>query len=437
MSSTPVARARRRDKAVSWPLALLTYSLFVPAQFYVDIGSFRLTAYRIVLFLVLPALAGRLLGGKVSFRSYDIAILLLTPWMVLAMSVNHGFEQGLESGGVLGFEATITYLVARSYLTDRASIVAFTRLLTFCFWLASFVLFAEIVSGRRLVYEFTSWMTGHPAVYSDAVRRFGLIRATGPFSHAIHAGVFMIATLAFAWLTTPGYVKRITRTSVLAAGAFVTLSSAAILGGVLQAGLIAYHKICERVKFDREWTLFFLTLAAVLLLLELASNRGAIKFIVAMTSLDPQTGYYRTLIWTYGLENVRDNLIFGIGWSDWDRVSWMTSSSVDAFWLVLAMRFGLPTLFLLGYASIDIFRRVVGIRKTLGNIGKDYALALSIALFALIFVGFTVHYWGTAYVLYFLVLGLGGSFASGAFEAVSPAKNVTKPRRIRVTRSIP
>ncbi|MEX1153178.1 O-antigen ligase family protein [Parvibaculum sp.] len=415
-SVPPLRQVRQGGLAVAWPLALLTLSLFVPAQFYVDIGSFRLSAYRIVLIVILPFVTARLLGGRVQLKSYDVAIVLTALWMVLAMSVNHGFLQGLESGGIIAFETVFGYLTARLCLQDRKSIVSFVNFMILCLMAVSLVLLAEILAGRRLVYELTSWLSGHPVEYDEKGLRFGLVRAGGPFAHPIHAGVFTMVMLSFAWLTTTGYTRQLARTGILAAGTVATLSSAPLVGGVLQLGLAIYHSACRRFRIPNGWTLFFVALAALCIFLEFASNRGAVKVLVQLTALDPLTGYYRILIWTFGIENVIDNPIFGIGHGDWARVDWMVNSSVDAFWLLVAMTYGLPAVALLGYASVDIFRRVARLRPGLDVQGQNYAQAILVSLFAMIFVGFTVHYWGTAHILFLLMLGLGGAVAGGALD---------------------
>jgi hypothetical protein len=423
-----------------WPLTLLVLSLFAPAQFYVDIGSFRLSAYRIALFIVLPFLTTRLWRWRGGFHIYDAAIFILAPWMIFAMSINHGLGQGLESGGIIAFETVIGYLAARLYLTDRAAIVAFIRFLTVCLMAASCILILEIVAGRRLVAEIAASLTGHSIEYAEKSRRFGLERAGGPFAHPIHAGVFASVMLTFAWLTMGGLVQRLFRTGLLFSGTFATLSSAPLLGALLQLGLVAYHWICARAGIRKPWTLFFLGIAALVIFLELASNRGAVKVLVNLTALDPLTGYYRILIWTFGSEVVANNPIFGIGQHDWARPGWMVNSSVDAFWLLVAMTYGLPAVALLAYASIAIFRRLIVIQRTTSMEDSRYLLATLITLFMLIFVGFTVHYWGSVYILYLLFLGLGASLAAGALDerksSLRQHRNMKQNVSFRPTRPI-
>lgn len=426
---TPAAlpRSRRRSQVLAWPLVFLTLSLFVPSQLYIDIGSFRLSAYRIVLFLIFPFVVSKLVAGQVRLKGYDIAIFLTALWMMIAIGVNHDFVRALESGGIIAFEVVFGYLAARVFLNDRAAIAAFVNLLILCMMVTSVVLLTEIAVGRRLVYEATSWLTGNTLILTESAYRFGSVRAGGPFAHPIHAGVFTMLMLAFALLTSTGYAKRIIQTGLIAAGTIATLSSAPLIGAILQIGLITYHYICGRLRILDSWKLFFFGLAALVIFLEMTSNRGAIKVLVQLTALDPLTGFYRILIWTFGTENVLANPVFGIGHHDWARVSWMVNSSVDAFWLFVAMTYGLPAVAFLGFASIDIFRRITGLRSGLDVVGRHYAQAMLVSLFALIFVGFTVHYWGSAHILYLLMLGMGGSIAAGALTPPQVGRSAGYP----------
>lgn len=409
-------RSRRRGKILALPLVLLTLSLFAPSQIYIDIGSFRLSAYRIVLFLIFPFVVSKLLAGQVKLKIYDVTIFLAALWMMIAIGVNHDFIRALESGGIIAFELVFGYLTARVFLRDRVAIAAFVNLLLLCMMATSVVLLMEIAVGRRLIYEVTAWLTGNTLVLTESAYRFGSVRAGGPFAHPIHAGVFTMLMVAFAILTSTGIAKRIFRVGLIAAGTIATLSSAPLIGAVLQFGLVTYHYMCGRLRILNSWKLFFLALATLFVFLEMTSNRGAIKVLVQLTALDPQTGFYRILIWTFGTENVLANPVFGIGHHDWARVSWMVNSSVDAFWLLVAMTYGLPAVAFLGFTCIDIFRRITVLLPTLDGVSKPYAQATLVSLFALIFVGFTVHYWGSAHILFLLMLGMSGSIAAGALR---------------------
>ena len=114
----------------------------------------------------------------------------------------------------------------------------------------------------------------------------------------------------------------------------------------------------------------------------------------------------------------------GLGLADWERPSWMASASIDAFWLVVAMRTGIPTFLLMVLAIVLIMRGVI----VKGTKSKDrgvrgFARAWLFSLIALSLAACTVHYWNALYAYFFFFLGLGGFIAD--------------PKRVRTAAPIP
>lgn len=112
------------------------------------------------------------------------------------------------------------------------------------------------------------------------------------------------------------------------------------------------------------------------------------------------------------MENVWANPWFGIGLGDWERPWWMVSSTVDAFWLVIAMRGGIPTFLLLAIAILLIGRAVVNNQSKLADpVARRLAAGWLISLIALSLIGCTVHYWNVLHSYYFFFIGLAGWLA--------------------------
>ena len=100
---------------------------------------------------------------------------------------------------------------------------------------------------------------------------------------------------------------------------------------------MAYDWLQQRFEL-LTWKLAAFMGALALLIVHFASQSGLIYILIRMT-FDPQTGYYRLLIWRFGLESIRENPLFGIGYAAYERYEWM-SASVDAHWLLLGVRHG-------------------------------------------------------------------------------------------------
>jgi hypothetical protein len=80
--------------------------------------------------------------------------------------------------------------------------------------------------------------------------------------------------------------------------------------------------------------------------IDLFSTKTPFHVFVNYFTFSKQSAYNRILIFEYGTAEVARHPVFGIGLGDWERPVWM-SDSMDNFWLVTAVRYGVPALFLL------------------------------------------------------------------------------------------
>jgi len=80
--------------------------------------------------------------------------------------------------------------------------------------------------------------------------------------------------------------------------------------------------------------------------------------------------------------------------------------SIDNFWLVLAIRAGLPAPILLLLAILSIFL-TLGFKKGLDERTTEYRTAFLIVMTGIFLVGWTVHFWDTAYVVLLFLMGSG------------------------------
>ena len=128
----------------------------------------------------------------------------------------------------------------------------------------------------------------------------------------------------------------------------------------------------------------------------------------------------------YGTAEVGRHPLFGIGFGDWIRAPWM-SDSMDNFWLLTAVRYGLPALIFLAAAIITLAIRQFRIS------GRDPELNRHRMAWVAIIVGFavsgvTVHFWNSVFVYFFFLIG------TGAWMVYPPRR---WPARVRAVPHIP
>src|SRR5699024_297760 len=126
---------------------------------------------------------------------------------------------------------------------------------------------------------------------------------------------------------------------VVAMSTFFSLSSGALLAFIVQCGFIAYELVTA--PNPRRWRVFAWGCVLGYIVLDLIAAKSPFHTLVHKATFSVGSSYNRILIWRYGTDNVVDNPIFGIGSNDWARPSWM-GDSVDNFWLLFAMQYGLP-----------------------------------------------------------------------------------------------
>jgi len=409
-----MARALRETP---WPVLLLVASFLCPTELSVYVGSARLPPHRALLLVLLPwalfALFGR---SRVKPRMFDVAFLGFAAWTVVVYVYHHGQSDGLQTGGALALDAFGSFLVARAFVRDERAFAGTAVALLLAVAIAGLTALPETLFGQLFIHDFLRKATGyvHPV---GIEKRLGLTRAFGLFDHPIHLGTFCAGNLALAVYATRRNVDAGMRSFVISASALTSLSSAPMLSLAVQILLIAYERGTRGIK--GRIAVAVAAIVAVFAVTSVVATRSPFAIIATGFTLDSWTGYYRLMIWEHGLGNVWANPWMGIGLNDWVRPMWMASPTVDAFWLVIAMKSGIPSLLLLVFGILLIGRGVVvGMHRS--DPGRHtLAMGWMISLLSLMLVGCTVHYWNVPFAYFFFFLGLGGCLADPLRKAAS------------------
>ncbi|UWQ21853.1 O-antigen ligase [Jannaschia sp. W003] len=398
----------------------------------VDLGSLALSGLRILCLLaVLPLLAGLLSGRHGRVIAADWLALAHVAWMALSLALSEG-AAAVQLAGSMGVEFLGGYLIARVHVRDLA---AFRRLCAALTLVLLALLPVALVEARTGVPVIPSAIERIPGVGSagdvDAQMRLGLHRVQAVFVHPIHFGLFAAVAFALCWTALQDRVPAVPR--ALAAGAialsgFLSLSSGGILAVALQVALIAWAAALP-ARIPRWWilaALFALAYAVV----DLLSNRTPLHVFLSYATFSAHTAYWRLLILEWGLVNVAAHPWFGIGMADWMRPAWMHSDSVDNFWLIAAMRHGVPGFVTLAgcwlAVLVPVMRRPFAAEGALGTARRAWVFSIV----GLIFTLFTVHAWGSVYSFVMFLLG-SGAWMLHAEEGAPRGAAAAPPSRAR------
>jgi len=380
--------------------------LLVPVGF--NLGSVYMTGTKALLAVLIIPLSLRLFCGHFGrVLLTDVMFFMHFLWVSLALAVNNPVE-ATQNAGSIGVEFLGGYLIGRAFIRDRHSFAAVVKILTglivLCFPLA----LIESQSGTSVLIELWK-MTGLTTPVDLAIdRRMGLERVQLSFEHPIHWGLFCTIATSLYFIGLAGRHSLGLRSvvmTVICASCFLSLSSGALLAAIVQIGLIFWSFLCRRI--GRRWLILSTCFVIFYVVIDLLSNRTPIQVFMSYATFSAESAYWRSAIFQWGMTNVWSAPVFGLGLNDWLRPVWMHTSSIDNFWLFIAMRFGLPAFTFLtvgyGYALWRVGRKDFTMDRTLAALRLGWILCFTGLTLTLS----TVHIWGSIYGFVFFIFGAG------------------------------
>lgn len=389
---------------VPWPVFLFIVSQVIP--WVITIGPVRMSVYRIVLIaMIVPCLLKWIRGEAGPIRFADLALLLFSIWCMLSLIAVHGLAFAMQPSAILFIETMGAYLLARCYIRTMNDLRNVTALLFMVvIVLLPFALFETWTAKKPLLAFFSAFFpTPDPALMEP---RLGLWRVQGPFEHSILFGTYCGGIIALVHMVLgqdESAPRRWLMTGAVAFTAFLSLSSGAISGMAAQGLLVLWNWLLRDIP--QRWKILWGLVLAMYVFIDVASNQTVPAFYISHFSFDKHTAWFRLLIWDYGSASALNHPWFGVGFNEWDRPNWMPPS-IDMFWLVPAVRHGIPAgiLMILTFFSATLS---VGLRKGLDERLTVCRTAYLITMTGFFLVGWTVHYWNATYVLFIFLMGSG------------------------------
>lgn len=389
------------------PVLIYFLAVLLPIGF--RLGPLYMTGVRIVLIVLIVPLTLRLLSGAYGkLLLTDILFFLHVAWMAVAMAVNNP-DQAIANTGSTGVEFLGGYVVGRAFIRSREDFIAMIRLIVFVvICLLPFAIY-ETLTGTAPILKLLNSLPGIGSLKDiDIGKRMGLDRVQMVFAHPIHFGLFCAIMLPLCWVGMKDIYSNGTRWMVtLAVGisGLSALSSGAFLALLLQLGLFIWAWMFR--NSNKRWLILLALFAVAYVVVDLLSNRTPIMVFLSYATFSSHTAYWRSLIFEYGMQNVWAHPLYGLGLNDWARPSWMHSGSMDNFWLLNAVRYGIP-----GFAFL-----AAGYVLALWKIGRrdfdddivlwQFRRAWMFSFLGLTFTLCTVHVWHTLYSFVFFMFGTG------------------------------
>lgn len=389
------------------PVLLYLLAVITPVQF--SLGPISLNGLRMLLLVLIVPLTARLLMGKYGRILWtDILFFLYIFWSAVAITLNNP-DRVVESVGSNSIEFVGAYVLGRAYIRTPESFAAMTRVLILIIVATLPLAIYETVTGHPILLEAIRRVPGlqsYPTVFTEP--RLGLNRVQGIFPHPIHFGLFASVGFSLCFVGFKGILRTPVRyllSTLIGLSVFLSLSSGALLAVVLQICLIFWAWIMKPIR--HKWLALLAIFVVLFFMVDLLSNRSPFRVFLTYATFSTHNAYWRAIIFDWGMQNVWSNPLFGLGFNDWVRPQYMPSASVDNFWLLTAMRYGIP-----GFAFL-----MMGILAALWQIGRhnlnqdirlqQFRWAWMFTFIGLFFTLATVHIWSVVYSFVFFLFGAG------------------------------
>jgi len=382
------------------PALLVTFFVVIMTPIFLNVGGVVLTPTRILLLIfVLPAFFG-LLGGKYGKLSApDLLMMAYSFWMLLALVMVHGVSR-VPFAVITTVELFGGFLLGRMLIRNADDFRLFFKIQLYsmiflCPFAVVELLTGDLVIPSILRHAFTTIYRGE-----SAYGRMGLERVYTVFDHPILYGLYCSMALANLVMIAKGFTTRLLAFGFVTFMTFMSLSSAPLLAIGLQCGLLLWNWVMKG-----RWKLFIILSILAYVTVDALSNRTPITILIGTLTFNSGTGWTRIAIFESGWAAVMSHKLFGIGFNDWPRPSWLTAS-VDNFWLLTAMRYGLVGAGLLIAVFVVHLYKIA--KSSPGSADAErYKVGYCIALVGAAFSLATVALWSTVSVYVMFYLGAG------------------------------
>ena len=158
------------------------------------------------------------------------------------------------------------------------------------------------------------------------------------------------------------------------------------------------------------------------------NHQHPVRSLVHLITIDPSTAYFRLYIWNMVGPAILQNPFFAVLDSTYEY-----HGSVNSVWLVLSLAYGMPCSILVALSMIGSCSLPTNTpRARLSKAEERLGTALGIVIFLIMFMGFTVDFWGSVWILTGLLLGVRARVGE-----MGQLNVLTKPRTVEGATGVP
>jgi len=398
------AMVAKRVPKLPLSLQLIILTVFLPEQMSLFIAGLRLTLTRLIFLVLTPIvflrLSKQIQSHRYRFVASDFFVLLASLWMFIGPGVTYGISESIVHSGPIVLEFLIAYMSTRVLLPKNNQSLAFINLLCVVLAFVGLDGVFDAATGEFFTRDLVTKLTGfpsHPWIPGQDSYRFGLRRAAGPLEHPILFG--FVCAIGFLYAISIKIRWRKFCIVGCLIGVILSGSTAPMQVALMGSALFVYSRMFRTLKL--KWALLWTSIAVVVITIFM-STPTPFGHLIDLLTIDPSTAYYRLYIWRQVGPAILQSPYFAVPEGSYDY-----EGSVDSVWLVLSLQYGMvcaifTALSMFGSCSIP----TRSYRTNLSQVEKTIAETTSILILLTIFMGLTVHLWGSSWILAGLLVGL-------------------------------
>jgi hypothetical protein len=394
-------------------VALLALAgVILPSEVQISLADgARFTPGRVAVTLLLfPALLALCRKGR-RFISCDFLAFATATWMIVASLISVG-EGALSAAGGDALDFLGGYLITRGFFFGRPALDTFIRVLKVLAVIAVILAMADRISGRLIVHETIAAIV-HAPKWPETGSRDNIVRAASTFDHAILFGVFCALTAAILLYWEQSLLRRSLAVSICFLGCLLSLSSAAVMTFSMVLAAYTYDRLMRRHSW--RWGAFWVVIGTLsFAFFVVAAN--PLSWVISHLTLDPQTGYFRMMIWDAALSYIAQAPLVGHAYGFVNNN--IVDGSVDSIWLLHSLRFGVPMFILFFLTNVSAF--FPSKRESKNGTDDDYMdrmrRAFTLVLLMFMFAGLTTHFWNYMLMFWGLCIGIRASLRELSIE---------------------
>jgi O-Antigen ligase len=402
---TSKAPASASERCSTLPAWLVLIGILLPAaQVQLYLANAKFTVGRVgILLLLIPAILRLFRKDRHSLLSDYFACAVAA--CIIGASAYTSGSDALSSAGAESLEFLGGYIVARGFFFGPAAIYTFIRVLKIVTACTVLLALVDNVSGRLIIQETFSRAFGSYAPLLPDYRLYW-VRAASTFDHPILLGTFCTVACCIFLFSERRTSSKVLWTGLSFFGCLLALSSAPLLSCCIALALFAYDRLLKAVPL--RWRALQLVLSTTVLAIFAVTNHP-LGWIVSHLTLDPESGYFRMLIWDAAIPMILDSPLAGYAFGPLNDD--ILDTTVDAVWLVFALRFGIPMIFFLALTNIASFLPTKNLPRGTREDGRlpDLRVGFTIVILMFMFTGLTVHYWNYMWIFWGVCIGLRAS----------------------------